>query len=253
MAPMTGSKVTVAALALVLALGLSFGAPNRAVAQTSAQKTSAQKTSAQEAAQFVQTLGNQAVRILAANARTNSQQRRDALRKLIRAEFNLGLTGQFVLGQNWGRSSPEQRAEYQILFKQYLLNNYVRHLGAHGAKSLTVVDSRRVGEKDVLVESRIETLSGTADTVWRVRADNDRYKVIDISIDGVSLALTQRREFASIISQRGVEGLLKMLRDKLSVQAGSARRPYRLEGSHAALLNSILASPNANRVLLIKK
>ncbi len=240
---MTGRKVTVAVLASVLALGLNFGAPNQATAQTSAQK----------AAQFVETLGDQAVRILAVNTRTNSQQQRDALRALIRAEFNLGLTGQFVLGQYWGKCSPEQRAEYQSLFTQYLLNNYVRHLGAHRAKSLTVVDSRRVGEKDVLVETRVETLDGTADTVWRVRASDDRYKVIDISINGVSLALTQRREFASIVSRRGVEGLLKMLRDKLSVQASSATRSYRPKGSHAVLLSSILASPNANRILLINR
>ena len=97
---MTGSKVTVAVLASVLALGLNFGAPNQATAQTSARK----------AAEFVETLGNQAVRILAVNTRTSSRQQRDALRALIRAEFNLGLTGQFVLGQYWGKCSPEQRA-----------------------------------------------------------------------------------------------------------------------------------------------
>ncbi len=240
---MTGNKVTVAVFASVLALGLSLGAPSQATAQTSAQK----------AAQFVETLGNQAVRILAVNARTNSRQQRKALRELIRAEFNLGLTGQFVLGQYWGKCSPEQRAEYQSLFKKYLLNNYVRHLGARRAKSLTVVDSRKVGEKDVLVETRVETLDGSADTVWRVRASNGRYKVIDISINGVSLALTQRREFASIVSRRGVEGLLKMLREKLSVQASSVTRPNRSFGSHAVLLSSILASPNANRILFINR
>jgi phospholipid transport system substrate-binding protein len=52
---------------------------------------------------------------------------------------------------------------------------------------------------------------------WRVRGKGD-YKIVDVLVEGVSMAITQRDEFAAIIQQRDgkVEGLLKALRKKTS-------------------------------------
>ena len=222
-----------------IVLGLNIGAATQSRAQTASQ----------EAAGFVENLGTQAAVLLAPGAGNGPAKQRAALRNLIRDSFNLELTSQFVLGKFWNEATVAQRDEFQDLFTEYLLNNYVRHIGNYKAETLTVIGSNVVGDRDVLVATSIESLDGQTNPVWRVRvSDGGDYKIIDISVDGVSLALTQRREFASVVNRRGLDGLLNMLREKLAAQAKAAQWAPRKDASHYSLLASILASPNANKI-----
>ncbi len=103
------------------------------------------------------------------------------------------------------------------------MNSYVRYLGSYRSETLSIVASHPVGLKDVLVETSIEGVEGAANPVWRVRAQDGQYKIIDVSIDGVSLAQTQRQEFAAVINRKGLDGLLEMLREKLAARAKAAQ------------------------------
>lgn len=235
---MRPGKAVSGILATVLAVGLNLAGMGLAAAEPSTEK----------AAHFVEALGGEAVALLKSDGTMVPEKRQAALRDLIRNGFNLELTSQFVLGKHWARATPEQRTQFQDLFTEYLLNSYARHLGAVRAETLTVVASHAVGDKDILVETSVEGADGMTRPVWRVRAQGDQYKIIDVSVDGVSMALTQRREFASVVNRVGLEGLLQMLREKLSAQAKRGRWDVARQGSHMSLLASILASPNANRL-----
>jgi hypothetical protein len=72
-----------------------------------------------------------------------------------------------------------------------------------------------------------------------------------VSIDGVSLALTQRREFAAVINRQGLDGLLQRLRQKLAAQAKAARAQTAESDLLSSLFASILSSPNANQIGLL--
>ncbi len=233
---MTVGKAVASTFVSSLFLTLVLGAPGSLGAQTSPQ----------EAAEFVRTLGNEVGALQSAAKAQAPEKRRAALRHLVRRGFNLELTSQFVLGKYWNRATADQRAQFQDLFTEYLLNSYARHLGAYRAETLSVVASHPVGRKDVLVETSIEGVEGAANPVWRVRAEAGQYKIIDVTIEGVSLALTQRREFAAVINRKGLDGLLDMLRDKLAAQAKAAQGGPADDGMKASLFASILASPNAN-------
>ncbi len=231
---MTVGKAFGAILLSLLFLALNLGAAAQAQEQTSPQ----------EAAKFVEALGSEAG-ILLAEAKAAPEKRMAVLRGLVRRGFNLELTSQFVLGKFWKRATPEQRAQFLDLFTEYLLNSYARHLGSYRAETLVIVASHAVGPQDVLVETLVEGRDGTAKPVWRVRAEDGRYQIIDVSIKGVSLALTQRREFAAVINSQGLDGLLEMLREKLAAQPDSAQAAPSRNESVFSLFASILASPLA--------
>ncbi len=216
---MTLDKASSAVFASALILGLSFGTPVKATEQTSPQ----------EAARFVERLGNKAVTILSSGKAGVPAKRQAALRELIRGGFDLELTSRFVLGKTWGQASPEQRAEFQELLTEYLLSSYARHLGAYRAETLTIVASHPVGGGDVLVETSIEHDDEATKAVWRVRTQHGEYKIIDVVFDGISLALTIRQEFASVIKHRRLDGLLKLLRKKLADHGRSTRQMLREE------------------------
>ncbi|MDA0652579.1 MAG: ABC transporter substrate-binding protein, partial [Proteobacteria bacterium] len=66
---------------------------------------------------------------------------------------------------------------------------------------------------DILVNTRVERPSGPPINItWRVRSRDQSRQIVDIMVEGISLALTQRQQFASVVSQHGLQGLLETLR-----------------------------------------
>jgi phospholipid transport system substrate-binding protein len=238
---MTEGKAFHAILGAFLLLAVGFGNTSEVRAQTSPQ----------EAAKFVQALGSEAVLLQSAVRSGEPETRIALLRDLVRRGFNLELTSQFVLGKFWNRATARQRSEFQDLFTEYLLNSYARHIGSYHAETLSVLASHPVGTRDVLVETSVMGDDGVTNPIWRVRADDGVYKIIDVSIDGVSLALTQRREFAAVINRQGLDGLLHRLRQKLAAQAKAVRAQTAESDLLTSLFASILSSPNANQIGLL--
>ncbi len=164
------------------------------------------------AAQFIGRLGTEAITTLRASGRT-LEQREARLRGLLRSDFDLPLIGRFVLGKHWRRATPEQRSDYTALFSEYVLTTYTARLGGYAGDSLTVLGARPAGQKDAVVRTRIDRPSGPpiiAD--WRVRIIGERYRIIDVVVEGISMAITQRSEFGAVIKRHGIEGLLAVLR-----------------------------------------
>ena len=234
-------------IALAVACGLGFGFGSAWAADPQLELHPASGEPQKSAATLIQDLGVQTAQALASKKAEKPAGRRDLLRKLVRQGFDLEMTSQFVLGKYWNRASDTQRTEFLDLFTEYLLNSYSRHLGSYQAETLSVVSSNQVGDQDILVETKVAGVDGPVTPVWRVRAIDGAYKIIDVTVDGVSLALTQRREFASVVNRVGLDGLLKLLREKLEIQAKTmdvdTGRP-----SHASLLGGILSSPGASRL-----
>jgi phospholipid transport system substrate-binding protein len=80
------------------------------------------------------------------------------------------------------------------------------------------VNRSRTDPTGVTVTSQIIRLQGAPIAVdWRLLVSDGRYKISDISIDGVSMTLTQRSEFAAIIQRNGgrVAGLLATMREDI--------------------------------------
>jgi phospholipid transport system substrate-binding protein len=160
---------------------------------------------------FVERLGQQAAVIAAAEPQ-DAQERHERLKALVREGFDLPLIGRFVLGRFWRQADRDQRARFQDLFAEHLVNSYARQLDRYRAETLTVVDFRPVGTKDTLVETRVESTEGPLVTGWRVRGGADRHRIVDVTVNGISLALTERQEFVSAARNLGLEGLLVAMR-----------------------------------------
>lgn len=176
---------------------------------------------AETASEFVTRLGDDAVQVLTDES-LSGEARVEGVYNVLSDGFDLPLIGRFVLGVHWRRASAEQRAEYGALFEQYLVNTYASRLGKYGGETLRTKGERvDSSNKDTIVSSEIVRESGPVIKVdWRVRGGTGTYKVIDIIVEGISLVITQRDEFASVIRREGsgVEGLLAQLRDRVVAQ-----------------------------------
>ena len=95
-----------------------------------------------------------------------------------------------------------------------IVSVYSRRFSDYNGQSLEVKSARPEGKYDVLVQSFIVPDNGQKIRLdWRVRPKKGRYKVVDVIVEGVSMALTQRSDFASVIQRGG--GDVSVLLDHL--------------------------------------
>ena len=211
---MTHSKALKVLFALSFALNLTVSGAAQA----------SEPASPQGAAEYIDMLSGRIAAIGALKNENLTETEGAVLRDLIRVGFDLDVTSQFVLGKFWGRAKAEQRSEFKDLFAKYLVNTYASHFKRYRIGTLTVIASNRIAGGDFLVQTNIDRATDTANVVWRVRAWDSEYRIIDILIDGISLALTHRSEFASVIQRGDLEKLLQILRKRASTNAVFAQR-----------------------------
>src|SRR5262249_26267570 len=121
----------------------------------------------------------------------------------------------FVLGRYWNLATPEQQRDYQRLFADMIVKVYSGRFSMYSGETLKVTGSRQESGSDSIVSSQILRPSGPPVSVdWRVRDRNGDYKIIDVAVEGVSMGVTQRDEFSSVIQRGGgtVDALIKELR-----------------------------------------
>lgn len=170
-----------------------------------------------EPARFIEGLASQALKVLTASHGTLAE-REDTFRKLLRDDFAMDKIGRFVVGPHWRTMTPQQQAEYQELFAEWVLKTYSARLGGYSGEQFTVLRTSDAGRRDVIVHTRI-TKSDAASGLsvdWRVRKLDDKFRIIDIYVEGVSMAVTQRSEFDSIVRRHGVDGLISLIRERLA-------------------------------------
>jgi len=192
-----------------LALTIWSLAPNKA-------SEAAQPTSPKEASNFIQTLGERTMAMFAQTSVPMSE-REIRIRSLMYEVFAFETIGRFVLSKSWRTATPDQRDEYLSLFREYIARTYARRLGGYGGYGFVIADSKPLGRRDVLVTTSIKQSSGPPLVAgWRVRAVGDGYKIVDVMVEGVSMAVTQRSEFDAIVQRDGLDKLIEILRAKVN-------------------------------------
>ena len=179
--------------------------------------SAASAAEANSAATFIRSFSDEAIAKLADNALDERTRKRE-FKSLLHAGFDLKTIGRFVLGRYWRRTTTEEREEFQELFGQFVVKAYYARLGQYASETLHIGDSRTVGTRDTIVSSEIRTPNApTVRIDWRVRERAGEHKVIDVIVEGLSMAITQRDEFSAVIQRSGgrVEGLIEQMRAKL--------------------------------------
>lgn len=145
-------------------------------------------------------------------------QRLARLTTVIEANTDVDLLSRLALGRYWRQLGDRQQHDYQNLFRTVILGSFARRLENYTKdidgpleEQFKITGSKAAGRSDILVRSQIQPPSGPTLAVdWRLR-DN---AIIDLIVEGVSLLITQRAEFAAVIERSDVDGLIENLRKK---------------------------------------
>jgi phospholipid transport system substrate-binding protein len=172
---------------------------------------------ARDAGHFVSSIAQEAIDELASTALDEGERLR-RFRRLFAEGFDIPLIARFALGRYWRQATDAERAEYLKLFDELVVLTYARRFNEFNAARLRVLSVSRPNEDNDVIVAVEGALQGKPPVRMdvRVRQGDAQFKIIDLSIEGISMAVTQRDEFSSVIQRGGgrIEALLASLRDK---------------------------------------
>jgi phospholipid transport system substrate-binding protein len=163
---------------------------------------------------FVSNFADNAIRILG-NESLDINQKNLQFTDLVMSSIDMNLISKFVLSKYWKIASQEQRDVYIKAFEEYFISSYANKLDQYSGEKIVIVSSD-AAKKFVIVKSNI--VRDGADTLkieldWRLLTRDGQTKIIDLSIEGISLIVAQREEFQSYLSNN--DGDLDALINKL--------------------------------------
>lgn len=177
---------------------------------------SADQNESTGAVNFVQDIAKRGIGFLE-NDKLSDKERESEFRNLLRNSFDMKTIARFALGRYWKTSTKEQQKEYLQLFDDMIVSVYSRRFKDYEGQSLDVKTARKDGDHDYIVSSLIVPKKGpNVNLDWRIRNKNNKYQVVDIIVEGVSMSMTQRSDFSSVIQRGGgdIDVLLEHLRPK---------------------------------------
>ena len=189
-----------ALLALVLGAGM-LSTPPHAAAQTNPVAV-------------INELGVQAIQVLGPSVSPAARIQR--FRELFGAYFDIPGISRFVLGRYWRVATPEQQQQFQGLLREYLAQAYAGRLAQYAGEKFQALSAQPQGEETVVLSEITRNDGSKIRVEWHL-VNSGGWKITDAYVAGVSMAVTERDEFASVIQQGGgqVQYLLDRLRQKL--------------------------------------
>ena len=163
-----------------------------------------------EADVFIQSVVNRAAKTLGGNL--TKEERIEKLKDIARETVDIDGIGRYTLGSYKNELSDSQMMEYKILFRKYFLKSFASRLAEYSNPEIEVVSKKKLNKNYTMVSSVLISTNQRPEVKidWRVSTKNpDNLLIMNLIIEGLSLARTQKAEFSSII--QGNDGNINAL------------------------------------------
>ncbi|MGF1629633.1 MAG: phospholipid-binding protein MlaC [Kiloniellaceae bacterium] len=168
-----------------------------------------------QAADFLANLQERAASRLG-DASVSEKEKEEHFRKLFNENFDLPTIGRFVIGRYWRAASEADQKAFLAVFEDAMVQRFLPLLAEYSSERFQIGTVTPVSgnESEAMIDSRIDRTQGEPYRVsWRVRENNGDFKILDIVGEGVSMAITLRSEYGSVLKNNG--GQLPPLTDAL--------------------------------------
>ena len=149
---------------------------------------------------FVQSVVDEASSILSKNF--TKEQKIEKLKSLAKTTVNIKGIGYYSLGSHRKVLSDDKKKEYLDIFEKYFLKSFSSRLAEYTDPKISVNSQKKINEKYTMVSSILLATKDKPEVKidWRIVTKNPaKPLIIDVVIEGVSLAKVQKEEFNSII------------------------------------------------------
>ena len=164
---------------------------------------------------FVQSTVNRASQVLSDSL--SKDQKIEKLKAIAAETVDIKGIGMYTLGAYRRTLNEDQKEKYETLFREYFLKTFSSRLAEYSNPEIQVNSKEKINENYTMVSSILVATEQRPEIniVWRVYTKNpDNLRIRDLVIEGLSLARTQKEEFASIIksNEDDIEALFSTLK-----------------------------------------
>ena len=169
---------------------------------------------------FITELVDDAIKTL--NDKSLTQAEKDeVIEKIALENVDIKALGMYTLGDLRKTIQKEKIQKYQELFEKYFLKSLISRLTDYSSQKFKVIDAKKKNAKYTIVHSKISESSSQPEIKidWRVYTKDPLKPLIrDLIVEGLSLARTQKEEFASILNSNNndINALLSKLEEFIS-------------------------------------
>jgi phospholipid transport system substrate-binding protein len=206
-----------AALVLGLAAPLNMALPALALAQAPRDAG---------AEQFVQGGAQRIISVLNDKSQSSADKIR-TFRGVVDELADVPKITNFVLGKYARTITPAQRQRFATVFREYAQNVYETRLGDYHGETVQVTGSVVRNPGDVVVNTTISggKVSQPVVASWRVLRAGNGWKVVDVQVAGIWLAITQQQDFVSTIDNAGgnIDVLIAQLEKQVQQQLAARK------------------------------
>ena len=163
---------------------------------------------------FVQSTVNRASKLLSENI--SKDEKIEKLKLIARETVDIRGIGFYTLGSKRKNLNNEEKIQYINLFEEYFLKSFSSRLAEYTNPEIDVNNKKKLSETYTIVNSTLKATSERPEIKidWRIYTkDPDNPLIRDLIIEGLSLARTQKEEFASILNSNDgdINALFKVL------------------------------------------
>jgi len=150
----------------------------------------------------------------------NDAAKRESFRTLINRLIDVPKVTRFVLGKYARSATPDQYQRFATVFRTYAEGVYMKRIDEYHGEKVVVIGSLVRKPGDVLVTTQLAGGRSQQPTtmVWRALNDGSGWKVVDVQVSGVWLAITQQQDFVATIDNAG--GKIDVLINQLAQDKG---------------------------------
>ena len=123
--------------------------------------------------------------------------------------------GQFVLGTAWKKATEDEREAFLNAFTDLTVKTWADRFNMYTGQQIVFQGTRNAERGQIYVDSVIQDKQ-PVEVIWRLRPSKESYKIVDIVVEGVSMASTYRNDYRAFLQQNAnsVEALTKELQRK---------------------------------------
>ena len=161
---------------------------------------------------FVLKLTNEA-KLIFNDKSLNTDSKLKKLNDLSQSYLDLDALAGYTLGDYRDKATASEKDNFNKLFREYFIKNMSSKLNDFADQELKILDSKKINENNIIVSSKIFSKNDTQEikVEWRIYTKESKFLTRDLVVEGLSLARTQKEEFASIIASKGFVGLINAL------------------------------------------
>ena len=161
---------------------------------------------------FVLKLTNEA-KLIFNDKSLNADSRLKKLNDLSQSYLDFDALAGYTLGDYRDKATTSEKDNFNKLFREYFIKNMSSKLNDFADQELKILDSKKINENNIIVSTKIFSKKDAQEikVEWRIYTKESKFLARDLVVEGLSLARTQKEEFASIIASKGFVGLINAL------------------------------------------